>query len=96
MLGTYSNTATGPNNGVGLKFPVVMRVAPTSVVYYDPDATNTTATGRYDAAAVPATAGAMSGTAGDSGLHAISIATTGRTAGAGLGILFHYTASAEL
>lgn len=94
-LGTYSNTATGTNNGVSYRFPVLMRGGP-GVVFYDPDVANTTATGRWDAATVAATAGAMSGSSTESGLFALTIATTGRTAGAGLTFIFHFTASAEL
>ncbi|NBX50408.1 hypothetical protein EBT25_10795, partial [bacterium] len=96
QLGSYSNTATGMNNGVGFRFPVVMRASPT-MTGYDPDVANTTGQGRWDAAGVAATQGALTfGVIGDAGVSAVTIATTGRTAGAGLTILFHYTAAIEL
>jgi len=96
QLGSYSNTATSMNNGVGFRFPVVMRISPTTTGY-DPDAANTTGQGRWDAAGVAATQGALTlGVIGDAGVGSVTIATTGRTAGDGLTVLFHYTASAEL
>jgi hypothetical protein len=96
QLGSYSNTATGMNNGVGFRYPVVMRGAP-SLTAYDPDVANTTGFGRWDAAGVAATQGAITLSAvGDGGTGSVTIATTGRTAGAGLTILFHLTANAEL
>jgi hypothetical protein len=96
QLGSYSNTATTMNNGVGFRFPVVMRAAPT-MTGYDPDVANTTGQGRWDASGIPTTQGALTfGVVGDAGVGSVLIATTGRTAGAGLTLIFHYTASVEL
>lgn len=93
---TYSNSATGQNNPPGFRFPTTMRAAP-SVTIYDPDASNTTATARYDASGVAATAGAASTTAiADSGVGQVSVTTAGRTTGASLGIMLHFTAVSEL
>jgi hypothetical protein len=93
---TFSNSATGQNNPPGFRFAVPMRVAAT-VTSYDPDASNTTATARYDAQGLAATAGAASvGSVGDSGVGQVSVTTAGRTTGASLGVMLHFTASAEL
>ena len=96
QLGSYSNTPTTMNNGVGFRFPVVMRAAPT-MTGYDPDVASTTGQGRFDAAGVAATQGALTfSSLSDAGVASVAIATTGRTAGAGLTVLFHYTAAIEL
>jgi hypothetical protein len=96
QIGTYSNSATGQNNSVGFRFMTAMRAGP-AMVGYDPDTANTINVGRWDAPSTAATQGAISfGGIGDAGIASVGIATTGRTVGAALTILFHYTANAQL
>ena len=95
QLGSYANTPTTMNNGVGFRFPVPMRNTP-AVSALDPDA-GTIGFLRWDAPLNGATQGPGILTAiGNTGVGSVTTTFAGLVAGQGLTLLLHYTASAEL
>ena len=93
---SYANTATTYNNSCGFRFITPKRASPT-ITGYDPDVANTTGKGRADGPSIPATQGNITfNSPASTGVASVTVDITGRTAGAPVGLIFHYTASSEL
>jgi len=92
VRGYVSVAGATANQPVGVRFPVPMRAAPTTFVFYNPSAANAFA--RNTTAATNATALALGGTSGDQGFDAFFTGIAAWTIAQS--VAFHFTADAEI